>query len=167
MWAVHQLYNTLIEVDENLRLKPSLAKSWELSPDNLRFTFHLRTDVYFHDDAAFTNAKGRRCTAEDVAYSFNRIIDKNVASTGAWIFNNRIDPVNGFTALNDSTFQLKLQRPFTPILGLLSMQYCSIVPKEAVEHYGPDFRRHPVGTGPFRFSARYNVGVNGGGLIVS
>src|SRR5580765_4290533 len=80
MWAVHQLYNTLIEVDENLRLRPSLAKSWELSPDNLRFTFHLRTDVYFHDDAAFISEKGRRCTATDVAYSFNRIMDKNVAS---------------------------------------------------------------------------------------
>ncbi len=153
MWAVHQLYNTLIEVDENLRLKPSLAKSWELSPDNLRFTFHLRTDVYFHDDAAFTNAKGRRCTAADVAYSFNRIIDKNVASTGAWIFNNRVDPVDGFTALNDSTFQLKLVRPFQPILGILSMQYCSVVPREAVEKYGSGFRRHPVGTGPFQFVA--------------
>src|SRR5947208_16768895 len=60
MWAVHQLYNTLIEVDENMRLKPSLAKSWELSADNLRFTFHLRADVYFHDDAAFASAKGRQ-----------------------------------------------------------------------------------------------------------
>ena len=49
MWAVHQLYNTLVEVDENMQLKPSLAKSWELSPDNLLFTFHLRTDVYFHE----------------------------------------------------------------------------------------------------------------------
>src|SRR6188768_3820442 len=79
MWAVHQLYNTLIEVDENMILKPSLAKSWELSPDNLRFTFHLRTDVYFHDDAVFANAKGRRINAKDVAYSFSRIVDPEVA----------------------------------------------------------------------------------------
>ena len=150
MWAIHQLYNTLIEVDENMQLKPSLAIRWELSPDNLQFTFHLRTDVYFHDDAAFANAKGRLLTARDVAYSFNRIIDKNVASPGAWIFNNRIDSVNGFTALDDSTFQLKLIRPFQPILGILSMQYCSIVPKEAVEKYGSNFRSHPVGTGPFQ-----------------
>ena len=55
MWAIHQLYNTLIEVDEHMQLKPSLAKAWELSPDNLLFTFHLRTDVYFHDDTAFEN----------------------------------------------------------------------------------------------------------------
>ncbi len=150
MWAIHQLYNTLIEVDENMQLKPSLAKSWDLSTDNLLFTFHLRTDVYFHDDVAFANGKGRVLTASDVAYSFNRIIDKNVASPGAWIFNNRVDSVDGFLALDDSTFQLKLLRPFQPILGILSMQYCSIVPKEAVEKYGSNFRSHPVGTGPFR-----------------
>jgi peptide/nickel transport system substrate-binding protein len=150
MWAIHQLYNTLIEVDENMQLKPSLAKSWELSPDNLRFTFHLRTDIYFHDDAAFTNFTGRKLTAADVDYSFSRIVDKNVASPGAWIFNNRIDSVDGFIALNDSTFQLKLIRPFQPILGILSMQYCSIVPKEAVDKYGSSFRSHPVGTGPFQ-----------------
>ncbi len=150
MWAIHQLYNTLIEVDENMRLKPSLAKSWEISADNLRFTFHLRTDVYFNDDEAFENAKGRMLTAGDVVYSFNRIIDKNVASPGAWIFNNRIDSVNGFVALNDSTFQIKLLRPFQPLTGILSMQYCSIVPREAVARYGSDFRSHPVGTGPFQ-----------------
>jgi len=153
MWAIHQLYNTLIEVDENMQLKPSLAKSWELSPDNLQFTFHLRTDVYFHDDAAFAHSKGRLLTAADVAYSFHRIIDKEVASPGAWIFNNRIDSVNGFTALNDSTFQLRLIRPFQPILGILSMQYCSIVPKEAVEKYDNRFRSHPVGSGPFQLIA--------------
>ena len=55
-----------------------------------------------------------------------------------------MDTVNGFTAIDDSTFQLKLLRPYNPILGILSMQYCSIVPKEAVEKYGDDFRRHPV-----------------------
>ena len=150
MWAIHQLYNTLIEIDEHMQLKPSLAKSWELSPDNLLFTFHLRTDVYFHDDAVFPNAKGRLLTANDVAYSFKRITDKNVASPGAWIFNTRVDSVRPFTALNDSTFQLKLQRAFQPILGILSMQYCSIVSKEAVNKYGSNFRSHPVGTGPFQ-----------------
>ena len=146
-------YNTLIEVDENMQLKPSLAKSWELSSDNLQFTFHLRTDVYFHDDAAFANSKGRLLTAADVAYSFRRIIDKEVASPGAWIFNNRIDSVNGFKAVDDSTFQLRLIRPFQPILGILSMQYCSIVPKEAVQMYGSRFRSHPVGSGPFQLIA--------------
>ena len=153
MWAIHQLYNTLIEVDDQLQLKPSLAKSWDISSDNKLLTFYLRTDVYFTDDAAFTNGKGRPLTAIDVAYSFNRIIDKGTASPGAWIFNNRVDSLQPFTAINDSVFQLKLKQPFQPILGILSMQYCSIVAKEVVEKYGVDFRRHPVGTGPFALVA--------------
>jgi ABC-type transport system substrate-binding protein len=153
MWAIHQLYNTLIEVDADMHLKPSLAKSWDISADNITFTFHLRTDVYFNDDAAFTNGKGRLLTAADVVYSFNRIIDKNVASPGAWIFNSRVNTANAFKAVDDSTFQLKLARPFQPILGILSMQYCSVVAPEAVEKYGNEFRRHPVGTGPFAMVA--------------
>ena len=153
IWAIHQLYNTLIEVDENMQLKPLIAKSWQLSSDNLTFTFHLRTDVYFNDDACFKNGKGRLLTAADVVYSFYRIQDNTVASPGAWIFNNRIKDSLGFTAINDSTFQLKLLRPFQPVLGILSMQYCSIVAKEAVQKYGAEFRRHPVGTGPFKLVA--------------
>jgi oligopeptide transport system substrate-binding protein len=153
MWAVHQLYNTLIEIDSNMQMAPSLATHWDISADNLLFTFHLRSDVYFTDDACFANGKGRQLTAQDVVYSFERIMDKNTASPGAWIFNNRVDSVAPFKALNDSTFQLKLISPFQSILGILSMQYCSVIPKEAVEKYGNDFRRHPVGTGPFSFVA--------------
>ena len=153
MWAIHQLYNTLIEVDSNMQLKPSLASSWEFTDSNKTITFHIRKDVFFQDDACFTNNKGRRLVAADVAYSFDRIIDKNTASPGSWIFNNRVAENNPFTAINDSTFQIKLIAPFQPILGILSMQYCSIIPNEAVEKYGNDFRRHPVGTGPFAFVA--------------
>ena len=153
MWAVHQLYSTLTEIDSNMQMIPLLARHWDITDDNLLFTFHLRDDVYFTDDPCFVNGKGRKLTAFDVVYSFTRIIDKNTASPGAWIFNNRIDSVNGFTALNDSTFQLKLLHPFQSILGILSMQYCSVVPKEAVDYYGNDFRRHPVGSGPFTLVA--------------
>ncbi len=153
MWSVHQLYNTLIEIDSNMLMSPSLAKRWDISPGNLVFTFHLRDDVYFTDDDCFPGGKGRKLTAPDVEYSFKRIIDKNTASPGAWIFNNRVDSVDGFRAVDDSTFQLKLLRPFQSILGILSMQYCSIIPREAVEKYGNDFRRHPVGSGPFSFVA--------------
>ena len=153
MWVAHQLYNTLVEVDTNLNIVPSLAKKWEVSADRLVYIFHLRTDVFFNDDAAFVNAKGRKLVADDIVFSFNRIIDKQTASSGAWIFNNRVDSLKPFTALNDSTFELKLIKPFNPILGILSMQYCSIVPHEVVEKYGKDFRRHPCGTGPFKFVA--------------
>lgn len=153
MWAVHQLYNTLVETDDNLNIVPSLAKSWTISSDNLVFTFHLRNDVWFHDNAAFANGKGRLMTAADVVYSFERIMDKNTASSGAWIFNEKIDTAEGFKAINDTTFQLKLLKPFNPILGILSMQYCSVVPQEVVEKYGKDFRSHPCGTGPFQFIA--------------
>ncbi|MBS1512679.1 MAG: ABC transporter substrate-binding protein [Bacteroidetes bacterium] len=153
MWAVHQLYNTLVEIDDHMQLAPSLAKSWTVAPDNLTFTFYLRNDVYFTNDACFSGGLGRKLTAGDVEYSFKRIMDKNTASPGAWIFNNRVDSVNGFKAINDTTFQLKLLHPFQSMLGILSMQYCSIVPHEAVEQYGNDFRRHPVGSGPFQFVA--------------
>ena len=150
MWAIHQLYNTLVEVDSNLHVVPALARSWEISNDNLSFTFHLRNDVYFQDNEIFPGGKGRKMIADDVVYSLQRIMDKSTASSGAWIFNDKIVSVNGFSALNDSTFRLKLIRPFQPILGLLSMQYCSIVAKEAVIRYGKDFRSHPCGTGPFQ-----------------
>jgi peptide/nickel transport system substrate-binding protein len=153
MWPVHQLYNTLIEVDNNLNIVPSLATRWTISEDKTVYTFYLRNDVYFHDDPCFVNGKGRKLVAADIAYSLQRIRDKNLASPGSWIFNDKVDSVNGFKALNDTIFQVKLVRPYNPILGILSMQYCSIVPKEAVSKYGSDFRRHAVGTGPFQFVA--------------
>ena len=153
MWPIHQLYNTLVEIDSGLNIVPSIAQSWEVSADRLTYTFHLRNGIIFHDNEAFPGGKGRVLTAKDVAYSLQRIIDKSTASSGAWIFNNRVDTTKGFVALNDSTFQLTLLRPFHPIMGILSMQYCSIVPREVVEKYGKDFRRHPCGTGPFQLAS--------------
>jgi oligopeptide transport system substrate-binding protein len=149
IWAAHQLYNTLVDIDDSLRFVPALAKRWEISDDGLTYTFYLRRDVFFHDNPAFTKGRGRLMKADDVVYSLGRIINKAVASPGAWIFNGKVDTVQPFTALNDSTFQLKLLRPFPPIVGILSMKYCSIVPKEVVQLYGKDFRRNPCGTGPF------------------
>ena len=153
MWVVHQLYNTLVQTDDSLNIVPSLAKSWEESEDNMRFVFHLHNDVFFHDNDAFPNGKGRKMTAQDVVYSFTRIMDKNTASSGAWIFNGRVDSLQPFIAVDDTTFQLRLRSPFHPVLGILSMQYCSIIPHEVVEKYGKDFRSHPCGTGPFQFVA--------------
>ncbi len=151
MWPVHQIYNTLVEVDSNLNIIPSLAKNWTVSEDRLTYTFIIRDSIFFHDNDVFPNGKGRKLVAKDIEYSLTRIIDKATASSGAWIFNNRVDTLKPFTALNDSIFQLKLLKPFHPILGILSTQYCSIVPHEVVEKFGKDFRRNPCGTGPFKF----------------
>ena len=151
MWCAHALYNTLVETDAGLHLTPSLATRWEVSTDGLVYTFFLRNDVFFQDHALFENGKGRKMTAHDVVYSFNRLIDPATASTGAWIFNDRVVKKHPFTALNDTVVQIRLIRPFRPLPEILSMPYCSILPKEVAEHYGKDFRNHPCGTGPFRF----------------
>ena len=149
IWAVHQIYNSLVETDKNLNIVPSLARRWEISPDRITYLFHLRDDVYFQDNPCFPRGKGRKMVASDVAYSLKRIMDPRTASPGAWILNNRLDPGHGISILNDSTIEIRLAKPFPPVLGILSMQYCSIVPREAVEKYGKDFRSHPCGTGPF------------------
>lgn len=153
MWPAHQLFNTLVQVDDSLHIIPSLAKHWTISDDRLVFTFYLRDDVFFHNDEAFPGGKGRRMVAEDIAYSLARIIAKETASPGSWIFNGKVDTLQPFRAIDDTTFQLRLLRPYNPILGILSMQYCSVVAREAVIKYGNSFRRHPVGTGPFQFVA--------------
>lgn len=151
IWSCNQLYNSLVQLDDNLNTQPSIAKRWDISEDGKVYTFYLRKDVFFHNNECFPDGKGRSVVAADVVYSFNRIINPQTASPGAWIFNNSIDTAAPFTALNDSTFQLKLNKAFRPMLGILSMQYCSVIPHEAVEKYGADFRAHPVGTGPFVF----------------
>jgi ABC-type transport system substrate-binding protein len=153
IWPVHQLFNTLVENDGDTKSKGSLAKNWDISADGTEYLFHLRTDVYFHDNDAFTGGKGRKMVASDIEYSFKRIIDPKIASPGFYIFNNVVDSIHGFIAMDDSTFRLKLTKPYAPILQILKMTYCSVVPKEVVEKYGSDFRSHPCGTGPFQFVA--------------
>ncbi|MFM2146423.1 MAG: hypothetical protein RL732_1259, partial [Bacteroidota bacterium] len=80
IWACHQLFNCLVETDSNLSIIPSLARRWEISPDRKTYTFFLRTDVYFQDHPSFPGGRGRKCTAADVVFSFERIIDPQVAS---------------------------------------------------------------------------------------
>ncbi|MFC1224529.1 ABC transporter substrate-binding protein [Pedobacter sp. BG31] len=151
IWMTNQIFNGLVQIDSSLQTLPCIAKSWTVSEDALTYTFNLRSDVYFHDDPIFKNGKGRKVVASDFVYSFYRLIDPKVASSGGWIFSDKVKDKDNFIALNDSTFQIKLVRPFPPFMSLLTTQYCSVVPKEVVEHYGKDFRSHPVGTGPFKF----------------
>lgn len=153
IWPVAQLYNGLIEMDDSLRIVPSIARRWMVSEDGLVYTFILRRDVFFHDHFLFPTGKGRRVVASDFVYSFLRIVDPSVASPGISIFKLVAKTYNevGFKALNDTVFQITLQQPFSSFMGLLTMPYCNVVPKEVVEYYGNDFREHPVGTGPFMF----------------
>lgn len=153
IWPVHQIYNTLVQTDARLNIVPSLAKSWDISEDKKTYRFHLRTDVFFQDNEVFPGGTGRRMNASDIVFSLSRILDKKTASSGAWIFNQRISGAEAFRAPDDSTFELQLLTPFHPMLGLLSMQYCSIVPREVAEKFGKDFRSHPCGTGPFQFKS--------------
>jgi len=150
-WSVNQLFSGLVQLDTTLNVRPCLAKSWEIADDRKTYTFHLRNDVFFHDDACFLNGKGRKLVAADVVYSFYRLIDPATAARGNWVFQNIVDSISPFYAINDSTVKIKLQQPFAPFLQRLSIQYCSVVPKEAIDLYGKDFRSHPVGTGPFKF----------------
>ena len=155
IWACNQLFNSLVAFDDKMNLVPMVAKSWDISEDGLRYTFHLRNDVQFHEDKCFDEltAKSRFVTAHDFVYSFNRVVDKTMNSPGLWIFSSvkHDDDHYAFTALDDTTFQIELSKPFPPFLGILSMTYASVVPQEAVEYYGDNFRSHPVGTGPFHF----------------
>jgi peptide/nickel transport system substrate-binding protein len=151
IWMINQIFNGLVQVDSALNTVPCLAKTWQISTDNLTYTFNLRDDVFFQDDPLFKNGKGRKMVAADFVYSFNRLIDPKVASSGGWIFSDKVKDANSFKALNDTTFQITLLKPFPAFMKLLAAQYCSVVPKEVVEHYGKDFRSHPVGTGPFKF----------------
>jgi peptide/nickel transport system substrate-binding protein len=149
--AVNQLFNGLLELDSNLNVVPSIAKSWSISKDAKTYTFIIRKGVLFHNDVIFKGIE-RTVIAQDFVYSLQRIIDPEVASDGAWIFNGIIADKIPFSAPNDSTFQIRLNKPYTPLLSMLTMAYCSVVPKQAVSHYGKNFGTHPVGTGVFRYA---------------
>jgi len=150
IWVCNQLYNGLVQLDDRLHVRPAIAKSWHISPDGKTYTFYLRKDVYFHTDPVF-HGKKRRVVASDFVYSFRRLVNPKTGSPGSWVFDDVANTPTGkaFKALNDTTLQIKLKHSFPPFLGILTMQYCDVVPHEAVTFYGNSFRRHPVGTGPF------------------
>lgn len=152
IWAVDHVFSSLLEFDEGLNIKPLVASSWTISEDGLTYTFTLRDDVFFHDNACFPEGKGRKVVASDFVYSLNRILDDQVASPGSWIFKNRVRNENPFEATSDTELKVHLIKPFRPMLGVFAMQYCAVVPKEAIDKYGKDFRANPVGTGPFVFT---------------
>ena len=155
IWPCNQLFNGLVRQDDSLNIVPDIAKKWEISEDAKTYIFHLRSDVYFHKSPYFkTKDSTRTVTAQDFVYSLDRLKDPQVASPGSWVLGN----VKSYKAINETTLQVDLKQPFPAFLGLLGMRYCSVVPREVVEHYKNEFRSHPIGTGPFKFK-RWEEGV--------
>lgn len=157
IWVVNQIFNGLVQLNDNLEVIPCIAESWDVSDSGKVYTFHLRTDVFFHDHPQFPNGKGRKMVAQDFVLSLFRLMDMDEEQSAKYLFSNiardeRSDNL-GFAAPDDSTFIIYLQNPFPPFLNILTMQYCSVIPNEVAEHFGSGFRRNPVGTGPFVFKA--------------
>jgi peptide/nickel transport system substrate-binding protein len=135
---LENVYDTLVTVDESLTMVPSLAEKWEISDDNLTWTFHLREGIKFHN--------GRPLMAEDVVYSYERIMDPDTGCGNAWRFGS----VESVEALDDLTVAIHLTEPSPNLLGRIgAFKGMSIIPKEIVEDGTAD--THPVGSGPFKF----------------
>ena len=152
-WALNQLYNGLVEMDTSLAVKGCIARNWNISDDGLQYVFQLRTDVFFHDSPQFPAGKGRKVTANDFVYSFNRLFDKKISNASTLVDGIALEQGTGtpiINATNDSTLTIRLTKHFEPFLGMLTMKYFSVVPKEVVQFYKGDFGIRPIGTGPFQ-----------------
>lgn len=168
IWPVTQVCEGLLEFNSDMQLEPLLTRSYKISDNGTVYTFNLRTDIYFQDDDCFPNKKGRKLTSQDFKYCFERVCDPRSKTRGAWLFrdrvegvldfinsikNNRFDikEISGFKCPDDSSFIIKLVKPFAPFLSILTMAYAVVYPHEAVEYYKDNFGYHPVGTGPYKF----------------
>ena len=149
------VFRGLVTMDpETLAIAPAVADSWSISPDGLAYTFHLRPGVVFHN--------GRTLTADDVAWSFRRLLRKETNSPRRWL----LEPVAGSAAFTEGRspdvagmvieapdrITLRLEKPFAPFLGMLTMIGAAIVPREVYEDPARGYLRAPVGCGPFRFT---------------
>ena len=148
-----------IEVDDNgtSKIVPSLAESWDISDDGLEYTFHLRQGVKFHN--------GNDFTAEDVAYTFHRLLTVEGGVNTEFIdqikgadelLAGETDTLEGVEVVDDYTVKVTLKEPFAGFLASISSPGVSIYDSEATEAAGEDFGMDPavtVGTGPFEFSS--------------
>lgn len=145
--AVAYLFDGLTRFTPDARLEPGLATHWDVSDDGLRYTFHLRTNVTFHDGTPFQ--------ARHVLNSFRRVLDPATKAGSVWplypikgarAFTGKATDALGVEVVDDSTVMITLDEPFAIFPKLLAMPITSIVP----DSVGPDFSEKPVGTGPWR-----------------
>ena len=129
------LYNKLVRHDEDLKIVPDLAESWEI-PNNTTYIFNLRKGVKFHN--------GIELTADDVIFSLNRILDPKTAAPGR----SYITSIKSMEAIGPYQVKITLSAPLASFLEGLSSNNCAIVSKAAVEQYG-NLQKVEVGTGPF------------------
>lgn len=135
--VLENVFDTLVEPDQNLEMRPALAESWDVSPDQLTWTFHLRKGVTFHDGTPFG--------ADDVIYSFNRIIDEKLSN--AYKFTS----VSSVTATSPDTVKITVRQPTPNLLtNIGGFKGMAIVSRHNVE--SGRIATHPVGTGPFMFA---------------
>ena len=134
--VLENVFDTLVEPDANLEMKPALAQSWTVSPDQLVWNFQLRQGVRFHDGSPFT--------AADVVYSYRRIIDQKLSNV------DKFSTVTDVSAPDDHTVVIRVKQPTPNLLtNIGGFKGMAIVSRKNVESGA--IATHPVGTGPFAF----------------
>lgn len=137
--VLENVFDTLVAPDANLEMRPALAESWGVSPNQLVWTFHLRHGVAFHDGSPFT--------ADDVVYSYRRIIDQKLANA------DKFSAVTNVSAVDPSTVRITLKQPTPNLLtNLGGFKGVAIVQRHNVE--SGQIATHPIGTGPFAFAGQ-------------
>jgi ABC-type transport system substrate-binding protein len=134
------LYDTFLYQTPEGKLEPHLVTEYEVSPDGLTRTLHLRKGVKFSDGTPFN--------ANAVKLSFDRTLDQKLRVPLRYVFT----AVNECVVVDDSTVQLKLKYPYAPMEQTLSTVVAATISPAAIEKYGDDVRNHPVGAGPFKLS---------------
>lgn len=142
-----QIFENLVKFgNDSMEVEPQLAESWDVSPDGLTWTFHLRKGVKFHDGTDFN--------AQAVYDSFARIIDKEhpFYGYGKWKYLSlSLQYVTAIKIIDDYTVSLTTQMPYAPLINNLALWLCPILSPKAMAEYKDQIGMHPVGTGPFKF----------------
>ena len=160
--VIAQIYSPLVGLTSSLEPTPQVADSWTISRDGLTYVFHIRDGVRFHH--------GREVTAHDFVYSLTRVFREPFLSEGlAAGYLDAIDGlsdflggkspgIRGIRALDDRRLEIRLSRPYRPLLSALALDQTSAVPRELIERYGNAvFEVQPVGCGPYRYVRREGV----------